>query len=176
MSKKLLLLFFLMFTFPFSAQAHTTLLSSTPTEGQSVTEVLTEVELVFGTEIEEGSTMSIEGEAGSYEFDDIAIKNNVMTGNFSETLPNGSYRILWNIIGEDGHPIEGNIAFSMLNEVKEKEKAETVPAVDEKMVISEKKSVELQKEKNSNLPVTILLVLAAVLIVYGIYKLMLKKK
>ncbi|EMF47280.1 hypothetical protein B481_0852 [Planococcus halocryophilus Or1] len=74
MYKKLLLLLFLMFIFPFPAQAHTTLLSSTPIEGQNVTEVLTEVELVFVTKIEEGSTMSIEGEVDSFEFDDIEIK------------------------------------------------------------------------------------------------------
>ncbi|EMF47281.1 hypothetical protein B481_0853 [Planococcus halocryophilus Or1] len=99
-----------------------------------------------------------------------------MTGNFSETLPNGSYRILWNIIGEDGHPIEGNIAFGMSIEVEEKEASITSSVVDGTASATEKKLAEVQTEKHNNIPVTILLVLAAVLMGYSIYKLLVKKK
>lgn len=176
MNKKFSLVIILIFLFPFPVQAHTTLLSSTPIEGQNMSEALPEVELVFGTKIEEGSTMSIEGENNSFEFDKITIKNDLMTGKFNGTLPNGSYRILWNIIGEDGHPIEGEVAFGMSIETGESEKTEAVSDTNEISVISEKKSTKLETEKSNNLPVTILLVLAAVLTVYGIYKLLLKKK
>lgn len=176
MNKKFLLVIILMFLFPFSVQAHTTLLSSTPIEGENMSEALSAVELVFGTKIEEGSTMSIEGENNSFEFDEITIKNDLMIGKFNGTLPNGSYRILWNIIGEDGHPIEGEIAFGMAIESGESETTEAVSDTNEISVTSEKKSSKLETEKNSNLPVTFLLVLAAVLAVYGVYKLLLKKK
>lgn len=184
MFKKLFVLLFLILIIPFSVQAHTTLMSSTPAEGENITEPLKEVQLAFGTEIEEGSTMTIEGESESYEFDSIAITGDSMAGEFSETLANGSYRILWNIIGEDGHPIEGEVAFGVSIEAPAEEKA--APATTEKAeepaepegesVAASEDAAEVQGEDGSNLLVTSLLVLAAVLVVYGLYRLLMKKK
>lgn len=170
MYKKFLVWFLLIALFPFSAQAHTGLLSSTPQEGENLTEALHHVELVFGTALEEGSTMSIEGEEKSFEFDDIVIQQERLIGTFTNELPNGSYQILWNIIGEDGHPIEGEIAFGMSIEANEQEianqtaepGAETTP--------------QTSKERNNKFPVPWLLGLAAILAGYGIYKWVLKKK
>lgn len=182
MLNKFIVLLFLILIIPFSVQAHTTLLSSTPAEGENVTEAIKEVQLVFGTKIEEGSTMTIEGESDSFEFDSIAITDDSMLGDFNETLPNGSYRILWNIIGEDGHPIEGEIAFGVSIEAQEEAATETT--VTEKaeepaepiVVPSEEAAAEVQTEEGGNLLVTVLLLLAAMLVVYGIYKLLMKKK
>ncbi|WP_238323786.1 copper resistance protein CopC [Planococcus donghaensis] len=98
-----------------------------------------------------------------------------MTGNFSTTLPNGSYRIVWNIIGQDGHPIEGDVAFGLSVEVEKKIELANTPMVSETASATEKKLVESKTEKNNDVRVTILLVLAAVLVVYGIYKLRVKK-
>lgn len=181
MFKKFFVLLFLIISIPFSVQAHTTLLSSTPAEGENVTEALKEVELVFGTKIEEGSTMTVEGESGSFEFTNIAITDDTMTGDFNETLSNGSYLILWNIIGEDGHPIEGEIAFGV--SVEAEEEAATAPVETEEaeeladpIVEPAEEATEADAEDGGNLMVTILLILAAVLVVYGIYKLLLKKE
>lgn len=181
MLKKFFVLLFLIFIIPFSAQAHTTLLSSTPAEGENLTEALQEVKLVFGTRIEEGSTMTIEGENGSFEFDSIAVEEDSMIGAFSESLDNGSYRILWNIIGEDGHPIEGEIAFGVTIEAeKEAEEApaaaETAEEPAEQTTAPSEEAAADQTEEDSNLLVTTLLVLAAILVVYGIFKLLKKKK
>ena len=179
MLKKIFVLLFLIFIIPFSTLAHTTLLSSTPAEGENLTEALKEAELVFGTRIEEGSTMTIEGENSSFEFDSIIVEGDTMSGAFSETLANGSYRILWNIIGEDGHPIEGEIAFGVTVEEEEAPAAtETAeePAEESAVPSEEAAADEEQPEEGGNLLVTILLVLAAVLVVYGIFKLLKKKK
>lgn len=183
MYKKFFVVVFLLLLVPFSVQAHTTLLSSTPAEGENIMEALKEVQLVFGTKIEEGSTMSIEGESGSFEFDRIAVGDDSLVGTLNEALPNGSYRIRWNIIGEDGHPIEGEITFGVSIEIEE-EKEEVTPAVvsekaeepEATTIAASEKVAETQTESDSNLLVTILLVLAAILVVYGIYKLLLKKK
>ncbi|TWT06877.1 copper resistance protein CopC [Planococcus sp. CPCC 101016] len=181
MYKKFFVLLFLILIIPFSVQAHTTLLSSTPAEGENVTEPLKEVALLFGTKIEEGSTMTIEGENGSFEFDTIAIEGDSMVGTFTESLTNGSYHILWNIIGEDGHPIEGVIAFGV--SIETEEEAAAVPAATEKaeepeeqVIVSSEEAAEAQTGNDNNLLVTVLLVFAAVLIVYGIYRLLMKKK
>ena len=177
MLKKIFVLLFLIFIIPFSTLAHTTLLSSTPAEGENLTEALKEAELVFGTRIEEGSTMTIEGENGSFEFDSIAIEGDTMNGIFSETSENGSYRILWNIIGEDGHPIEGEIAFGVTVEEEEAPvAAETAEEPAEESAAPSEEVAEQQPEEGGNLLVTILLVAAAVLVVYGIFKLLKKKK
>ena len=181
MYKNFFVLLFLILIIPFSVQAHTTLLSSTPAEGENVTEALREVELVFGTKIEEGSTMTIEGESGSFEFESIAIEGDLMVGTFTKSLANGSYRILWNIIGEDGHPIEGEIAFGV--SIEPEEEAATAPAATEKAEeseelgsVSSEEAAEAQIENENNWLVTVLLVFAGVLVIYGIYKLLLKKK
>lgn len=181
MLNKFFVILFLILILPFSVQAHTTLLSSTPAEGENVTEALDRVQLVFGTKIEEGSTMTIEGESGSFEFDSITVAEDSMVGEFSEPLSNGSYRILWNIIGEDGHPIEGEIAFGVSIE----EEAATAPVATEKAdepteqsaaVSEEEAAPEAATEDGSNLLATIALVLAAILVVFGIYRLLTKKK
>lgn len=177
MLKKIFGLLFLIFIIPFSTLAHTTLLSSTPAEGENLTEALKEAELVFGTKIEEGSTMTIEGEGGSFEFDSIAVEGDTMSGAFSESLDNGSYRILWNIIGEDGHPIEGEIAFGVTVEEEEAPATtETAEEPAEQSAAPSEEAADEQPEEGGNLLVTILLVLAAVLAVYGIFKLLKKKK
>ncbi|MDQ0428219.1 methionine-rich copper-binding protein CopC [Planomicrobium stackebrandtii] len=182
MLNKFFVILSLILIFPFSVQAHTTLMSSTPAEGETVTEALDEVQLVFGTRIEEGSTMTIEGESGTLEFDGITVAEDSMTGEFSKPLANGNYRILWNIIGEDGHPIEGEIAFSI--SVEAEEEPATAPAAEEKAEEPAEQSVSASEEgaapevaeEGSNLLVTSVLVLIAALVIFGIYKLLMKKK
>ncbi|ANU09957.1 copper resistance protein CopC [Planococcus antarcticus DSM 14505] len=182
MLKKFFVILFLILISPFSVQAHTTLLTSTPAEGENVTEALEQVELIFGTKIEEGSTMTIEGESESFEFDSITIMADSMVGDFSETLDNGSYRILWTIIGEDGHPIEGEIAFGVSIEAEEVVAAlagtkEAEELEEETVAVSEEaEAAEVQTENDSNPIVTILLVLVAIAVIFGIYKLLMKKK
>ncbi len=170
MYKKFFVWFLLIALFPFSAQAHTSLLSSNPQEGENLTESLHHVELVFGTALEEGSTMSIEGEGGSFEFDDIVIQQERLIGTFTNELPNGSYQVLWNIIGEDGHPIEGEIAFGISVEANKQEIANQTAESD--TVTTSQTSAE----RDNQFSVTWLLGLAAILAGYGIYKLVLKKK
>lgn len=165
-----------MFIFPFSAQAHPAFLSSTPSEDQNISEKLNEVELLFHTNLEESCTMNIEGETSSLEFKEIVINKNGMIGNFDKTLPDGSYRIVWDIIGEDVHPVEGQSEFSMTNEVKKGEMSMTTSVTEEKAKATEKKLAESATEKKSNVLITLLWVLNAVLVVSGIYKLRLKKK
>ncbi|MBT2569298.1 copper resistance CopC family protein [Planococcus sp. ISL-110] len=178
MLNKIFVILFLILLLPFSVQAHTTLLSSTPAEGENVTQALKKVELIFGTKIEEGSTMTIEGESESYEFDNITLAEDSMVGDFSAALDNGSYRILWNIIGEDGHPIEGEIAFGASIEAEEEVVAAPTEEAEEEPVtaVEEAATAEVQTESDSNLLVTMLLVLVAVLVIFGIYKVLMKKK
>ncbi|MGI2327832.1 copper resistance CopC family protein [Planococcus sp. YIM B11945] len=182
MKKLVVLLAMLVLALPFSVEAHTTLTSSTPAEGEMITEPLEEIQLVFGTAVEQGSKMELQGESASYEFESIEITDNTMKGTISEELPNGAYTVKWNIIGEDGHPIEGEYSFGVNVET-----AEEVPPAEEESVAEEPPVEENQpaadetaqtttsSESGSNLFVTVLIAAAAVLLIVGLYGLLKKK-
>ncbi len=181
MYMKFLILFFALVLIPISAQAHTGLLSSTPIEGENF-KTLNNVELVFDTNIQEGSTMSIEGENDSFEFESLVIQENRLVGTFNETLPSGSYQILWNIIGEDEHPIEGEIPIGISVETAEQENeannatlSRSSEKTPDKSKAATSEAEKTQVENGSNLSVLIILVVAAILAIYGVYRLLLKK-
>ena len=44
---------------------------------------------------------------------EISINDNQMVGNLEAPLDHGDYQVLWNIIGADGHPIEGTFTFNV---------------------------------------------------------------
>ena len=46
--------------------------------------------------------------------EDITITDKQMVGNLEQSpLDHGDYQVLWNIIGADGHPIEGTFTFNV---------------------------------------------------------------
>lgn len=113
MKKIIPALLLLIVAMPFQVNAHTALTASSPTEGEVLTESPNELKLTFATVIEEGSSMTLSGPEAQVEISEISIEGNVMKGAISKEMMNGSYIITWKIIGEDGHPIEGEIPFSL---------------------------------------------------------------
>ncbi|AQU80693.1 copper resistance CopC family protein [Planococcus faecalis] len=187
MKKIILLLVLTLFSMPLVGQAHTTLSSSSPAEGSVVVESLEEVMLTFGTVVEQGSTMTLESEGTTYEFDEILLSDEVMTGTITEELPNAPYTINWKIIGVDGHPIEGIVSFELnveaiaeepVVEEPATETAEEEPAVEKETSVAEEQAVQTvdnSSEDKGNPLVTILLVLAVLVIGFVGYRLMKKK-
>ncbi|ANU26629.1 copper resistance CopC family protein [Planococcus versutus] len=185
MKKMIMLLVIAILALPLVGQAHTTLSSSTPAEGSVVVDPLDEVILTFGTVIELGSTMILENEEATYEFEEVALSNEVMTGKMTEELPNGSYVIKWKIIGVDGHPIEGEVPFELAVEVVEEEpvveepevETETEPA-EEKVTATEESSAqatETTEEDGGSSIITVILILAVVIIGFIVFRLLKKK-
>lgn len=186
MKKIFTVLLLSIFALPMVGQAHTTLSSSTPAEGEVVVEPMEEVVLTFGTVIEEGSTMTLESEGISYEFDEITVSDEVMTGTTAEELPNGAYTIRWNIIGADGHPIEGEVPFELnVEAVAEEPMAEEEEPVTEEEPVAEEETPaaeeeapqasENAEEDEGNPIITVLIVVALLVIAFGAYKLLKKK-
>ncbi len=181
MNKIVTLLLLLLVITPLSTQAHTTLTSSTPAEGEVLQVQPKEIELVFGTVIEEGSSMVLEGAEQNYDVENISINENVMTGSLTEELPNGQYIIVWKIIGEDGHPIEGQVPFGIkAEELAEEEPAESETPEEEAAAKQQTESPEVNETvedggEGSGLLSTVLLIAAAVLIGFSLYKLLKKK-
>ena len=115
MVKKLFLFTFILFlAFANSALAHTGLESSTPQNGDIVNEELKQITLTFEGKVEQSSTFELQNSTGeSIPVENISLSENQIVGNLSNPLENGEYQVNWNIIGADGHPIEGEFSFSV---------------------------------------------------------------
>ncbi|ANU09664.1 hypothetical protein BBH88_04805 [Planococcus antarcticus DSM 14505] len=182
MKKIAILLILSIFSMPLIGQAHTTLSSSSPAEGDVVTEQLEEVVLTFGTVIEQGSLMALESEGTTYEFDEIVLSDKIMTGSIAEELPNSTYTINWKIIGADGHPIEGEMPFELNVETVAEDSAteEAALETEEEAVVEEEppavdKAAVQTSEDEGNLLITVVLVMAVLATGFIAYRLLKKK-
>ncbi|MBU5343831.1 copper resistance CopC family protein [Caldifermentibacillus hisashii] len=169
MGKRLLLLLVFVFSI-FSNQvlAHTSLVDSTPKDGQVITEPIQEVILIFGTKIEQTSTLKVSTSSGdSVELNNFVIENDTMRATINQPLQNGLYKVDWQIIGADGHPIQGAFSFSVdippdesdgkLDDNEEKNQVKDVPRAT---------PAQLKPEvKQSNLPSYIIPIITGLLFV-----------
>lgn len=109
--KKLILAILFALSLPTAAMAHSHMETSVPEDGATVTEPLEEVTLTFSAGIEEGSTITLTGADGEVGFEEISIDGTDLIGTLAGPLPDGAWTLGWNVISEDGHPIEGEITF-----------------------------------------------------------------
>jgi methionine-rich copper-binding protein CopC len=87
---------------------------STPKNGEIVTEALSVITLTFETAIEPTSSFTLMDEKNaSLPLSEVSISGNQLSANIEDDLTNGAYTIHWKIIGEDGHPLEGDIPFTI---------------------------------------------------------------
>ncbi|MEH7179993.1 copper resistance CopC family protein [Neobacillus vireti] len=105
-----------LFIFLFGANvfAHSHLEDSTPSNGEIVTESLKTITLSFETDVEPTSTFTLDDEKNApIALSAVSINGNQLIADVENELVNGAYTIHWKIIGEDGHPLEGDIPFSV---------------------------------------------------------------
>jgi copper resistance protein C len=119
LKKIIVILFSIFIMIPSIVSAHTALESSNPSEGQVVTEDLKEIILTYKTPIEELSTMKLFKDGNEVAISNFQIQEKQMIATFSEPLENGTYKVQWSIVGEDGHPITGEINFVVQKEQSE---------------------------------------------------------
>ena len=180
MKKIVILALLCIFAMPLTALGHTTLTESNPAEGEVLAEIPKNIELTFGTVIEEASTMELQGENSTYTFENISVSDNILSGTVNEDLENGQYIIVWKIIGEDGHPIEGEIPFGIDAEpAAEEPVAEEEPALEEQPAaeesVSQDEEAEVDEDGSSSPWITVLIAALAIIIIFGIIKLVKKK-
>ncbi|MBD7968826.1 copper resistance protein CopC [Paenibacillus sp. Sa2BVA9] len=114
MKKGILTLVLFLMLLPGAAFAHTGLESAVPGNGDTVTSALDELVLTFETPIEPLSEIKVVNEEGKeMDLADIEVKENTLTAKLSEPLPNGAYKVDWTIVGEDGHTINNEYAFTV---------------------------------------------------------------
>ncbi|MFE9100105.1 copper resistance protein CopC [Actinomadura geliboluensis] len=94
------------------ALAHTRLVSSTPAKGQSAQSV-TEVKLVFSDQIRMAQVVVKDDQDKTYQSGPAERSGTTVTQKLTGPLPAGSYTVAYRVVGEDGHPIEGDgLAFT----------------------------------------------------------------
>lgn len=130
MFKKITLISSLLF-FLFGANvfAHSHIEDSSPKNGEVITDPLNNISLSFETAIEPTSTFTLADANGAeVSLPEVTISGNQLIANVENELANGAYTIHWKIIGEDGHPLEGDIPFTVQlpESVAQTEQQETV--------------------------------------------------
>jgi hypothetical protein len=99
------------------AAAHNTLIGSTPTNGAQVDSGPDKVELTFDQPVQFGqglNTVAVLGpnndhwEAGSPQ-----VASNVVTAAVRPLGPAGIYKIGYRVLSADGHPVNGEVAFTL---------------------------------------------------------------
>lgn len=143
--KKLLIFAFLLVLFPFTANAHSGLSTSTPSEGEALTEAPTEVLFQFDSPIQQGDMSISEANGNAVEFSDISAADKELRGEFSEGLPNGTYTVEWNVISEDSHEVTGTLTFNVAAEAVEEEAVEE-ETVEEETAEEENTSEAVEAE------------------------------
>ncbi|WP_084103225.1 copper resistance protein CopC [Demequina sp. NBRC 110056] len=95
------------------ASAHTELRASTPEQGSTVDE-LTEVRLEFsGALLDIGAELAIEDADGaSHALVPEFPEDTVVTAPVDAAVAAGETTLVWRIVAEDGHPIEGTVTFT----------------------------------------------------------------
>ncbi|WP_033543217.1 copper resistance CopC family protein [Planococcus sp. CAU13] len=126
--KKLFALAILLLFLPVSAHAHSGLTSSTPAEGESLSESPQEIRFQFDTPILQGD-MTLTDESGNeVEIANISASDTELVGQLNDALPNGAYTVDWNVISQDSHEVSGTLAFNVAAEeaVEEEATEETI--------------------------------------------------
>jgi copper resistance protein C len=102
-----------------SAQAHTDLISSNPAAGANLEKIPESFSLTFNEELisiegEMINTLSLEDAAGmNYPLSEVKILGEVLTATaISGPFPAGQFKLTYRVVSADGHPINGDIAFS----------------------------------------------------------------
>lgn len=97
------------------AAAHDTLLDSYPQAGETLTEVPEEIALDFSGEISElGVQFMVTGPEGRDVITGTpTVEGTMATQGLAEELVDGDYVIAWRVTSSDGHPISGEIPFTL---------------------------------------------------------------
>ncbi|WP_318507500.1 copper resistance protein CopC [Bacillus sp. T3] len=187
---KKILLFTLVFFLSFNnfAFAHTGLESSSPQNGEIIKEEITQITLTFETKVEQGSKFELQNSIGEPVIvENLALSENQMVGNLSNPLKNGEYIVNWNIIGADGHPIEGEFTFSVDMPVttapaedpaEQQKETKPEPKVEDKKVdtVKEKETEEIAQNKLPSYVIPAILGIFIIIVVGSFFFIMKRKK
>ncbi|MEN0643223.1 copper resistance protein CopC [Alkalicoccobacillus gibsonii] len=155
---------------PSVTYAHSHFESSVPEEGQTVEEAVETIELSFDGGIEQASEVQVFTADGE-EIETTAV--NVNSPNIevelSEPLANGDYRVAYNVLSADTHPVEGEFTFSVeAEEAIVEEDTEDEATTEEEVTDTEEQDTNVadeQQEDSEESSNSIIWIIGAVLVV-----------
>jgi methionine-rich copper-binding protein CopC len=101
-----------------AAFAHNQLVSSTPADKASLETGPSTIELTFDQPVQGGKGLNsvvVVGPNGSdqWQAGEASVRGNVVTAPVRELGPAGDYRVGYRILSADGHPVSGELKFSL---------------------------------------------------------------
>ncbi|KMK76285.1 copper resistance CopC family protein [Alkalihalobacillus pseudalcaliphilus] len=137
-----------MFVFLFSSTsfAHTGVEHSFPANQSVLEEAPQEILIKFNTRIEQTSSIKLFNQDNrEVIFSETSIDGDTLIGLLSIELVKGEYTVYWEIIGADGHPIEGSFSFLIISDNNTTDSEEEIkPAQSEERINSNQDKVENQ--------------------------------
>ncbi len=98
-----------------SASAHAELKSSDPADGSTITELPSQVSLTFGEDLmAEGNGLTAHSVTSGRDVDLTAVVDgDTISADWPEGTPSGQYQVDYRVVSADGHPVEGEITFTI---------------------------------------------------------------
>ena len=148
-----------------NASAHTYLDTTIPEDGATVTTALQSIELTYQGKIEEGSTFKVIASDGAeMAIEAVTLKDGVLTGTLVEPLPNDSYKVEWESISKDGHPLSGSFSFTVNAPVVTDQPTENDAAQEIEAELEEPSAVDTNEETEDNSSSTPLIIVGILLV------------
>jgi methionine-rich copper-binding protein CopC len=101
------------------ASAHNSLVSSNPTNEAKVEQSPSSVELTFDQPVQKGeglNTITVSGPDNTgWKTGTVEVASNIVSAPLDELGPAGAYRIAYRIVSADGHPVSGEVTFTLAN-------------------------------------------------------------
>lgn len=99
------------------ASAHNSLIASNPKDGASVTAAPAVIELTFDQPVQAGAGLNSVAVIGPgndhWEAGPAVVRSNVVTAPVRPLGPAGGYKIGYRILSADGHPVSGELSFTL---------------------------------------------------------------
>jgi methionine-rich copper-binding protein CopC len=99
------------------AFAHNSLVKSTPAEQATVQKSPSTVELTFDQPVQKGdglNTIKVTGPKDTgWRTGQVEVAGNVVSAPLDELGPAGTYKITYRIVSADGHPVSGEVPFTL---------------------------------------------------------------
>jgi len=164
--KKIVLSAILLFlVFVPSVFAHSGLSSSVPKDGEIIQEEVEQVTLTFNTSIESTSTLKVTDKMGNkVSLAEISVNNKEMMGTLESPLTTGTYQVDWKIIGQDGHPIEGEYSFTIESFEKE-EPNESIESQTEEITVEDIPEDKILREGQPNSSTSSMMIAVAYILI-----------
>lgn len=100
---------------PVAAQAHDELTGTDPVDGATLPEAPETITLTFSGDLAQiGAQMTVHGPSGDAADGGFVVKAAQMSQNLVEGQPPGDYDVVWRVTSADGHPISGELTYTVL--------------------------------------------------------------